>query len=45
MVLLKIVSVPLTWISSYFSMPIIYRFGFFIVSQIYWIFFFDLTSS
>ena len=49
MILLKIFSGTLSWESSPFSIPIILRFGFFIVSQISWMFhvtvFLDLAFS
>ena len=49
MILLKIFSGTVSWESSPFSIPIILRFGFFIVSQISWMFhvtvFLDLAFS
>jgi len=49
MILLNIFSEPLSWLSSLSSIPIIFRFGLFILSQISWIFcvrkFLDLTFS
>lgn len=49
MILLKIFSVPLTWVSSLSSILIILRFGLFTMSQIHWVFyarcFVELTFS
>lgn len=50
MILLKMFPVPLTWVSSHSSMPIICRFDLFMVSQVSWMlflpeFFFTLSVS